>query len=100
MNWTAVQRILGLLLMMFSLTMLPPIVIDIIFDENSWLPFVRAFGLTLAAMAFPLLKSSPRDRIPWYDWVLVVLGVVTILYMLVLLVFYCIRGNPGPNRFG
>jgi hypothetical protein len=28
MNWTVVQRILGLLLMIFSLTMLPPIVIS------------------------------------------------------------------------
>ena len=49
MNWTAVQRILGLLLMMFSLTMLPPIVIDIIFNEQAWLPFLKAFALTLAA---------------------------------------------------
>ena len=29
-----------------------------------------AFGLLLAALAYPLFKSSPRDRIPWYDWVL------------------------------
>lgn len=49
MNWTVVQRILGLLLMMFSLTMLPPILIAIIFDEQSWLPFVEGFGITLAA---------------------------------------------------
>ncbi|MEM6623696.1 MAG: TRAP transporter permease [Pseudomonadota bacterium] len=43
-----------------------------------------AFALVLATMAFPLLKSSPRNRIPWYDWVLMVMGVGTILYMLVL----------------
>jgi trk system potassium uptake protein TrkH len=49
MNWTVVQRILGLLLMMFSLTMLPPIIIALIFEEHSWLPFVEGFGLTLAA---------------------------------------------------
>ena len=49
MNWTVVQRILGLLLMMFSLTMLPPIIISLIFKEQSWLPFVQGFGLTLAA---------------------------------------------------
>jgi trk system potassium uptake protein TrkH len=47
MNWTVVQRILGLLLMMFSLTMLPPILFSIIFDEQSWLPFVKGFGITL-----------------------------------------------------
>jgi len=49
MNWTVVQRILGLLLMMFSLTMLPPIIPSILYDDNSWLPFVEGFGLTLTA---------------------------------------------------
>ena len=29
MNWTVVQRILGLLLMVFSITMLPPILVVI-----------------------------------------------------------------------
>ncbi|MDG2289332.1 MAG: TrkH family potassium uptake protein [Woeseiaceae bacterium] len=47
MNWTAVQRILGLLLMMFSLTMLPPIAFSLYYDDHSWLPFVQGFGLTL-----------------------------------------------------
>lgn len=49
MNWTVVQKILGLLLMMFSLTMLPPVIIAIIFEEPSWRYFVEGFGLTLAA---------------------------------------------------
>jgi len=39
-----------------------------------------AFALVLAALAFPLFKSSPRDRIPWYDWILAALGVVVTLY--------------------
>jgi len=49
MNWTVVQRILGLLLMMFSLTMLPPILFSLYYEDHSWLPFVKGFGLTLAA---------------------------------------------------
>ncbi|MDX1498383.1 MAG: TrkH family potassium uptake protein [Woeseiaceae bacterium] len=49
MNWTVVQRILGLLLMMFSLTMLPPIAVSLLFGEDAWLPFIQGFGLTLAA---------------------------------------------------
>ena len=49
MNWTVVQRILGLLLMMFSLTMLPPVLIAIMFDERTWLYFVEAFAITFAA---------------------------------------------------
>ena len=42
-----------------------------------------AFALVLAAMAFPLFKSSPRDRIPWYDWALAVIGVVVTLYAVI-----------------
>ena len=49
MNWTVVQRILGLLLMIFSLTMLPPIAFSVYYDDHSWLPFVEGFALTLAA---------------------------------------------------
>ena len=41
-----------------------------------------AFGFMLAALAYPLFKSSPRDRIPWYDWVLGILGVISCLYMM------------------
>jgi len=41
-----------------------------------------SFGFVLAALAFPLLKSSPRDRIPWYDWVLAILGALSCLYMI------------------
>ncbi len=43
-----------------------------------------AFGFFLAALAFPLFKNSPRDRIPWYDWVLAAVGVATCLYIVVL----------------
>ena len=49
MNWTVIQRILGLLLMMFSVTMLPPVAISLIFDDQSWFSFVEGFGLTLFA---------------------------------------------------
>lgn len=47
MNRLVVQRILGLLLMMFSVTMLLPVVVDLIYQEQSWAPFVESFGLTL-----------------------------------------------------
>jgi trk system potassium uptake protein TrkH len=49
MNWTVVQRILGLLLMLFSLTMLPPIGFSLYYNDHSWLPFVEGFGITFAA---------------------------------------------------
>ncbi len=43
-----------------------------------------AFAFVLATMSFPLLKSSPKSHIPWYDWILIVLGVVSCLYIVVL----------------
>jgi TRAP transporter 4TM/12TM fusion protein len=39
-----------------------------------------AFAVFLSAMAYPLFKSSPRDHIPWYDWVLGVGGAFLALY--------------------
>ncbi|MCC1492068.1 TRAP transporter permease [Cognatishimia sp. F0-27] len=42
-----------------------------------------AFAIALATMAFPLFKSSPRDRIPLYDWALMILGISACLYLVV-----------------
>ncbi|MBU2963324.1 TRAP transporter permease [Citreicella sp. C3M06] len=42
-----------------------------------------AFAIALATMAFPLTKSAPRDRIPLYDWALMMLGVAACLYLVV-----------------
>lgn len=63
MNWKVVQRILGLLLMVFSLTMLPPIGFSIFFQDGAWLPFVQGFGLTLffgLIIWFPVRRAD-RD---------------------------------------
>lgn len=49
MNWTVAQRILGLLLMMFSVTMVPPLFFSAWFDDHSWLPFVESFAIILSA---------------------------------------------------
>lgn len=43
MNFSIVQRILGLLLMLFSLTMLPPIGVSLYFQDGNWQPFAHAF---------------------------------------------------------
>ncbi|MEP0963778.1 MAG: TRAP transporter permease [Roseobacter sp.] len=39
-----------------------------------------AFAIFLSAMAYPLFKSSPRDSIPWYDWILGIGGAFLALY--------------------
>ena len=55
-----VQRILGLIVTMFSLTMLPPVVVSLYFDDGRWLPFAQSFGILLAA---GLLLWLPVHRI-------------------------------------
>jgi trk system potassium uptake protein len=47
MNFLSVQRILGLLLMLFSVTMLPPIGIALYFQDGHWQPFLDALGALL-----------------------------------------------------
>ena len=42
-----------------------------------------SFAGFLGAMAYPLLSSSPRRSIPWYDWILGALIVMASLYILV-----------------
>ena len=39
-----------------------------------------AFAMFLAAMAYPLFNGSPRNYIPWYDWVLGLLGAFLAMY--------------------
>jgi trk system potassium uptake protein len=49
MQLTAILRILGLLLMVFSTTMLPPAAVSLWYRDGALVPFMAAFGLTLAA---------------------------------------------------
>ena len=42
-----------------------------------------AFALVLAAMAYPLFKTSSRSSIPWYDWVLGAIGIVVCMYAVI-----------------
>jgi trk system potassium uptake protein TrkH len=49
MHLGVVQRILGLLLMLFSATMLPPIVVAWFFQDGEASAFLYAFGFTIFA---------------------------------------------------
>jgi trk system potassium uptake protein TrkH len=80
MNWTVVQRILGLLLMVFSLTMLPPIAFSIIFADQAWLSFVEGFALTLVAGVLCWLPvHRQRKELRLRDGFLVVASFWTVL---------------------
>lgn len=49
MNLSMVQRILGMMLLLFSLTMLPPIGVSVAYADGHWQPFLAAFGIVAAA---------------------------------------------------
>jgi len=46
MQRKAIQKILGLLLMVFSLTMLPPVLVSLIYNDGVVAPFLLGFSLT------------------------------------------------------
>ena len=82
MNWTVAQRILGLLLMMFSLTMLPPVAISLWFGDQSWLIFIQSFVLTLlAGLAVWYPVRNKRKELRLRDGFLVVASFWTVLGM-------------------
>jgi trk system potassium uptake protein TrkH len=63
MRLTATQRILGLLLMLFSTTMLPPVLISLAFDDGAALAFIYGFTANLLAglvIWFPVRREN-RD---------------------------------------
>ncbi|MDH3932186.1 MAG: hypothetical protein OET16_08190 [Chromatiales bacterium] len=47
MHLRAVFRILGVLLMAFSLTMLPPLGVSLYYQDGTWLPFTEGFIVIL-----------------------------------------------------
>ncbi|WP_136254054.1 TrkH family potassium uptake protein [Onishia niordana] len=51
MSLRMILRILGLLLMLFSLTLLPPVLISLIFDDGVWSSFVIAMAITVSTGA-------------------------------------------------
>ncbi|MEJ2026056.1 MAG: TRAP transporter permease [Limibacillus sp.] len=57
--------------------------INLVFSLSEARAVHVAFALLLAAMSYPLFKSSPRNYIPWYDWILGLLGVAACFYLLV-----------------
>jgi len=57
--------------------------LNVVFNSDEARAIHLAFAFVLACMSYPLFKNSPRDRIPWYDWVLALLGVMSCLYLIV-----------------
>ena len=45
-------RVLGILMMMFSITMLPPVLVSLLYDDGLEMVFIRALSITLAVGFF------------------------------------------------
>ncbi len=80
MHLSAVQHILGILLMCFSITLIPPIMVGYWYHEGSAPPFILAFFLTLLAGAVLYLPTrKSREEMRLRDGFMVVVMFWTIL---------------------
>ena len=95
-----------LFLLLFSMAM---VVVDIslfgtvetvdgISGDAEFAPFSSLFSLAmlLPSLAALFRRLHDTDRSGW--WILI--GLIPLLGVIVLVVFLCSRGTPGPNRFG
>ncbi len=80
MHLSVVQRILGVLLMVFSLSMLPPILVSLWFDDGAILGFTDGFILTLGlGLAIWAPVRSKHQELRVRDGFLVVVMFWTVL---------------------
>ncbi|MDP1709089.1 MAG: TrkH family potassium uptake protein [Gammaproteobacteria bacterium] len=66
MQFTVIQRIMGLLLMLFSITMLPPLLLAYLAHEPTLLAFLWSYGITLVSGALlwlPVRKVRKELRL-------------------------------------
>jgi trk system potassium uptake protein len=63
MNFKMVMRILGLMLMIFSLTMLPPVGVSFLYEDGHWQPFVLAAVIvaTVGMLLWLPARHARRD---------------------------------------
>jgi len=83
MQIKTILRLIGLLLMIFSLSMLTPLLITVIFHETFWLPFVAAFFCTMGTgLILWYLFRAQHQELKIRDGFLIV-----VLFWLVLCLF-------------
>ena len=66
MQRTAIQRVLGILLMIISLSMLPPVFVSLWYDDGVMVPFILAFFTTLTVgilLWFPVRRFRKEMRL-------------------------------------
>jgi uncharacterized membrane protein YhaH (DUF805 family) len=83
-------------LFMFILSMIASVIAGASLGALSVLPAVLMIGLFLPSIAVSVRRLHDLDKSGW--WLLIVL--VPLLGGLLLLVWACMRGTEGQNRFG
>ena len=66
------------------------------FHGGGPLSFVLGLAVLLPNIAVGVRRLHDIDRTGW--WLLI--GLIPIVGLITLIVFYVMRGTPGPNRFG
>ncbi|HEB86309.1 MAG TPA: potassium transporter [Gammaproteobacteria bacterium] len=80
MQFLVIQRMIGLLLMIFSVTTLPPMLVSIIYRDGSLQPFLYTFAITLVAgILLWLPVKNQRRELHLRDGFLVVVMFWTVL---------------------
>lgn len=80
MNRRVAQRVVGLLLMVFSSTMLPPLLVWGIFQEGESAPFLASFAITFATGLFTWLPvKNDRSDLRLRDGFIIVVSFWTVL---------------------
>lgn len=80
MQFFVIQRILGILLMVFSFTMVPPMVVSVIYLDGAFEPFFNAFAVTLITGIIAWLPvKTHRKELRLRDGFLIVVLFWTVL---------------------
>ncbi len=97
-----VMLVVGLVWVAFQMWYASPIPFSLpsgfrfgLFNDTEARSIHLALGLFLAFLAFPAFKRSPRDYVPWQDWLFAIAGAATALYLIVFYKELSLRpGNP------
>ena len=80
MQFTVIQRIVGLLLMVFSFTMLPPAAVGVIYGDTTVMPFIDGFLVTLiTGLVLWLPVRNVKKELRLRDGFVVVVSFWTVL---------------------
>jgi trk system potassium uptake protein TrkH len=80
MQFSVIQRILGLLLIFFSFTQVPPMLVSLLYSDGALVPFFYAFAITLiSGIVFWLPVKNKRKELRLRDGFIVVVMFWTVL---------------------